>query len=119
MYNIVKIGNKDVPMLSMASVDIYYRNVFHEDPLVVQTTDSDPGKVVAFYERMGFIMAEFAERKTRERMRELREDDFLDWMDSFDRLDLMNALGDIQKTYDGQSVSNTDEKKNTEEPSGK
>ena len=106
MYNIVKIGGKDVPMLSMASVDIYYRNVFHEDPLTVQTNATDPGEA---------IMAEFAERKTKEKMRELREDDFLDWLDGFDRLDLMTALGDIQKTSDGQAVSNTDAKKNNDE----
>lgn len=117
MYNVVKIGGKDVPMLSMASVDIYYRNVFHEDPLTVQTNATDPGEAIIFYEKMGFIMAEFAERKTKEKMRELREDDFLDWLDGFDRLDLMTALGDIQKTYDGQAVSNTDAKKNNDEPS--
>ena len=115
MYNIVKIGEKDVPMLSMASVDIYYRNVFHEDPLKLQSEDQSPSDAIAFYERMGFVMAMFAERKTREGMRELREDDFLDWMDSFDRLDLMTALSDIQKTYDGQAVTNAEAKKNTSE----
>lgn len=116
MFNIIKIGEKNVPMLSMASVDIYYRNVFHEDPLKFQTEDHEPGETVEFYERMGFIMAIFAERKTRDGMRELREDDYLDWLDGFDRLELMNALGDIQKTYDGQAVTNAEAKKNTSAP---
>lgn len=116
MFNNVKIGNTTVPMLSMASVDIYYRNVFHDDPLTVQTQAKGAADAITFYERMGFIMAAFAERKTREKMRELREDDFLDWMDQFDRLDLMNALADIQATYDGQSVTNADAKKNNDEP---
>ena len=117
MYNVIKIGEKDVPMLSMASVDIYYRNVFHEDPLIEQTKLEEAGDAIWFNMRMGFIMAEFAERKSREKMRELTEDDFVAWMDNFDRLDLMNALADIQRTYNGQAVTNSDAKKNTEEPS--
>lgn len=116
MFNIVKIGGTDVPMLSMASIDVYYRNVFHEDPLKLQTEEQSPSEAVAFYQRMGFIMAKFAELKTREGMRELREDDYLDWLDTFDRLELMNALSDIQKTYDGQAVTNAEAKKNKNEP---
>lgn len=116
MFNIVKIGGTDVPMLSMASVDVYYRNVFHEDPLKLQAEEQSPSEAVAFYQRMGFIMAKFAELKTREGMRELREDDYIDWLDTFDRLELMNALIDIQKTYDGQTVTNAEAKKNKNEP---
>ena len=33
MYNLVKIGEKTVPMMSMASTDLYYRNIFHEDAI--------------------------------------------------------------------------------------
>lgn len=118
MFNIVKIGTTEVPMLAMASVDIFYRNVFHRDPLTEQTSISEPGDAISFYERMGFIMAQYAEKKDRKAMKELTEDDFLDWLDHFDRLDLMNALGDIQKTYDGQNVTHADAKKNNVEPSG-
>lgn len=119
MYSVVKIGGKDVPMLSMASVDVYYRNVFHDDPLTLQAHLSEEGEAIAFYERIGFIMAALAERKTREKMRELCEDDFLDWIDQFDRIDLLNALTDIQQVYNGQSVTNAEAKKNNDEPSGK
>lgn len=118
MFNIIKIGEKNVPMLSMASVDIYYRNIFHEDPLKIQTEEQSPSEAVAFYQRMGFVMAKFAELKSRDGMRELREDDYLEWLDGFGRLELMNALGDIQKTYDGQTITNAEAKKNTNAPSG-
>lgn len=117
MYNIVKIGTKDVPMLSMASVDVYYKNIFHEDPLKVQTQAQGPDEAISFYTRMGFVMAKFAERRDRKEMAKLNEDHFIEWLDQFDRLDLMTALEGIQATYDGQSVTYTDAKKNIDAPS--
>lgn len=116
MYNIVKIGAADVPMLSMASVDVYYRNIFHEDPLKIQTEENtDTGVMVGFYQKMGFVMAKFAELKDRKEMMKLNEDAFFEWMDTMERIDLISALPDIQATYEGQSVSTAVAKKNNED----
>ena len=52
MYREVTIGDKNVPMLSMASVDLYYKNVFGEDPIKLQTQEMDPGDMVSFTIRM-------------------------------------------------------------------
>lgn len=117
MYNLIKIGTKDVPMLSMASVDVYYKNVFHEDPLKVQTEAQGPNEAITFYTKMAFIMAKFAECRDRKEMAKLNEDSYIEWLDQFDRLELMTALEGIQATYDGQSVTYTDAKKNTDSPS--
>lgn len=112
MYNVVKIGDKDVPMLAMASVDVYYRNIFREDPIKIQAAESfSPAEAVELYMRLGFVMAKFAESPKREAMAKLNEDAFLDWMDGFDRGDYMQALGDIRLTYEGQAVSTADAKK--------
>ena len=73
MYKEVTIGDKTIPMLSMASVDLYYKNVFGEDPIKLQTQEMDPGDMVNFTIRMGFIMAEFAKRKERKEMMKLNE----------------------------------------------
>lgn len=117
MYNLVSIGDKEVPMMAMASVDVYYRNIFHEDPVKREAALDDAADAVDFYTRMGFVMAKFAELKSREKMKELREDDFIDWLDGFDRMDMANALTDVQKTYNGQAVTHADAKKNKDEPS--
>ena len=117
MYNIVKIGEMDVPMLSMASVDIYYRNIFHEDPIKLQTKEQDEGDLINFVMKMGFVMAKFAELKDRKEMLKLNEDSFLDWMDGFERMDYISSLPDIRMTYEGQSLTSADAKKNTDEPS--
>ena len=117
MFNNIRIGDKNVPMLSMASVDVYYKNIFHEDPLKIQTEAQGPNEAITFYYRMGFVMAKFAVTRDRKEMAKLNEDAYLEWLDQFDRLDLMSALEDIQKTYDGQAVTHTNAKKNTDEPS--
>lgn len=115
MYNIVKIGDKAVPMLSMASVDIYYRNIFHEDPIKVQTKD-DEGDLINFVMRMGFVLAKFAELRERKEMNKLNEDSYAEWLDQFDRADYFTALPDIRATYEGQSVTESEAKKKESEP---
>ena len=117
MYNVIRIGAAEVPMLSMASVDVYYRHIFHEDPLKIQTQAQGADEAIGFYYRMGFVMAKYAELRDRKEMLKLNEDSYIAWLDRFDRLELMTALGGIQATYDGQSVTYTDAKKNTDAPS--
>lgn len=119
MYNIIKVGEKDVPMLAMASVDIYYRNIFHEDAIKLQTREQDEGDIINFVLRMGFVMAKFAELKDRKEMNKLNEDAFIDWLDGFERSDILNALVDVRKTYEGQSITQSDAKKKDEEPTDK
>lgn len=116
MYNIVKIGDKEVPMLSMASVDVYYRNIFHEDAIKLQTKEPDEADLINFISRMAFVMAKFAEVKDRKEMNKLTEDNFLEWMDGFERADFLQALVDARLTYEGQAVTQSDAKKKNEEP---
>lgn len=116
MYNEIRIGEKVVPMLSMASTDLYYRNIFHEDAIKLQTSSQDEGDIINFVMRMGFVMAKFAELKDRKEMNKLNEDAFLDWLDQFERTDYLNALIDIRLTYEGQSVTHSDSKKKESEP---
>lgn len=118
MYNVVKIGEKEIPMLAMASCDVYYRQIFHEDAIKLQSKkDFDEGDLVNFVQRMGFVMAKFAELKDRKEMAKLTEEHFLDWLDQFDRVEYLNALADIRLTYEGQQIPASDAKKNSDQPS--
>lgn len=119
MYNLIKIGEKNVPMMAMASTDLYYKNVFHEDAIKLQAAkELDEGDLINFVMKVGFVMAKFAELKDRKEMNKLNEDAFLDWLDQFEREDYMQALGDIRMTYEGQAVTASDAKKKDEAPSG-
>ena len=115
MYNTVKIGERMVPMMAMASCDVYYRNIFHEDAIKLQTKkDLDEGDLVNFIMKMGFVMAKFAELKDRKEMNKLNEENYLDWLDQFDRAEYLSALGDVRLTYEGQAVTVSDSKKKDE-----
>lgn len=119
MYNVVKIGSEPVPMLAMASVDLYYRQIFHEDAIKLQSgKDFDEGDLINFTMRMGFVMAKFAELKDRKAMSKLNEDAFLEWLDNFERADYLGALAEIRAVYEGQSLTDADAKKNTGEQTG-
>lgn len=113
MYGKVMIGDKEIPMLSMASVDLYYKNIFGEDPVKLQTQELDTGDLINFTVRMGFVMAEFAERKSRKEMMKLNEEAFYEWMDQFQREDLcdINKLIEIHDIYEGNKVSTSESKK--------
>lgn len=116
MFREVKIGEKTVPMLAMASVDYYYKNVFGEDPIKRQVNDPGPDDMIDFIVKMGFIMAQFAERKSRKEMSKVNEEMFYEWLDQFDREDLyeMDKLTEIQDVYDGNTRT-TSESKNAED----
>lgn len=109
MFRIVKIGDRDVPMLAMASVDVYYKRIFNEDPIKAQMRGDEA--VVEFAYRMGFVMAMFAEKRDRKEMLKLNEDNYLDWLDGFYRADLMEALGEIVNVYESQKAPSSTEKK--------
>lgn len=113
MYRIVKIGDKELPMLAMASVDVYYKRIFGEDPVKIQMRGDE--SMIDFGCRMGFIMNKFAETHDRKEMLKLNEDNYLDWLDNFYRADLMNALGDIVAVYEGQKATGSTEKKRADD----
>lgn len=116
MFKEVKIGEKTVPMLAMASVDYYYKNVFGEDPIKRQLNDPTPGDMIDFVVKMGFIMAQYAEHKSRKEMLKVNEEMFYEWLDQFEREDLfdMDKLTEIQDVYDGNTRT-TSESKNAED----
>lgn len=117
MFNNIKIGEKVVPMLCMASTDLYYRHIFHRDAIKFQMGDADEGDLINFVSEMGFVMAKYAELKDRKEMLKLNEDAFLEWLDGFERADFIQALPEIRMTYEGQQIGTSDAKKNNEEPS--
>ena len=141
MYGIVKIGDQEVPMLSMAAVDIYYKQIFHEDPILAQNRyasrvnelirdfraahpKATPEEVseleldpetsadrVDFFSKMGFVMAHFADDTRRKTMLQLNMGKYIEWLSQFERTAFYNAMGDIQAIYEDQKPASSIEKK--------
>lgn len=120
MFREVKIGEKTVPMQAVASVDYYYKAAFRVDPIALQADLSiaDGAAVIDLYLRMGFIMAMFAQLHDRKAMLQLNEDGFIEWLDDFDRADLLDAIPEIRAVYDGERSPSESSKKNNDKPNG-
>ena len=105
-------------MEAMGSCDRAFWNVFHEDPIKLQAgRDPELNEWIDFVMKLGFIMAKFAELRSSKAMRQLNEDDYLDWLDQFERSDYLEALGAIREVYEGQKTTSVDAKKKDAEPS--
>lgn len=113
MYKVINIGEKAVPMLSMASANIYYKRVFHEDPLVLMNdADSSAADYIRFGMQMGYIMAVMAEAKgDRAKLNAMSEDGYAEWLDGFDNGAMISASADAAALYVGQNIPTSKEKK--------
>lgn len=113
-YGVVKIGEKEVPMLSMASIDRHYKHIFAEDPIAIQTAEGFSERYplqIDFYQKMGYAMAMYAQYKNPLEMRKLNDVSYELWLDQFEQLDYIQAVPDIAAIYNGQAVSSSQEKK--------
>lgn len=114
MYRVLVIGDKSVPMEAVGSVDFIYQSIFGIDPIKEQLS-GDEATLFSFCARMGFVMAKTAEIKSQKERKQLTEDDFLDWLDQFERSDYINALPEIRLIYESQKEPSSKEKKRVEE----
>ena len=110
MFKVVKIGDKEVPMMAMASTDIYYKRVFGEDPLKI-VTEQGTGESTGLLYNMGFILAKQAELRDRKKMMSLTMDNFVEWLDGFEYSDYIEALSEIAVVYYGNKAISSQEKK--------
>lgn len=115
MQKTVRIGEKDVEMRASAATAIRYRNVFHGDimkELMALDAENIDMSVVEKIQQVGFIMAKAAESAN---MAALSTDDYLEWLEQFDQIDIMQAAKDIISVYIHQKESSSDLKKSETE----
>lgn len=112
MFRVIKLGDHEVEMLATASTDLYYKQIFGIDPLHEQTqTGFEAADMVGLIQRMGFVMAKQAELKDRKAMVALNEDSYIEWLDQFDRADILDNIALIRALYNGNKVPTSTEKK--------
>lgn len=104
MYKVITIGDKDIPMLAVASVNLFCKRVFGVDPLKSVGTDMDYTDGIDLYQKVGFIMAKLAECNKNGNfapMNELNEDSYLMWLCEIDNGDYIEKTKDIAELYIG------------------
>ena len=107
MKKIVAIGSHEVPMLANGASVILYKNVFHEDFLSLMQQEPAPADL---FVKMGFIFAKQGEGMSMKEVNRLSEDNFLEWLEVFEPLDVLLATESISELFTAQAVKTSDPK---------
>lgn len=111
MQKDIEIGEQTVAMRANAATAYRYRQVFKGDLLTElvarQNNQTDP-EYIELIQRLGYIMAAAAAGKD---MNTLSEVSYVDWLEGFDAIELMEALPKIMEVYVGNKVTKSTPKK--------
>lgn len=128
MYKVLKIGDTDVPMLAKASTNVYYKEIFGDDPIEAQNAEA-LGTRIEFAQQLAFVMAKMAAaqesvnngsaKSMRDVMQLVSRDNYLDWLDEFEFMDLQNVLGEVMDIYVAQHSGTSKSKKSQDRPSAR
>lgn len=100
MKGTITIGSQGVEMVANAASPHLYKTIFRED-FLRETQNPDPDPTI--FQKMGFVMALQASGKpTREILTGTTEDDFYEWLEQFEALDLIQASADIANLFTQQ-----------------
>ena len=118
MEKVIKIGTKDVALQANAATPIRYRNLFKKDLLTLiseGTRDNGVEMTVAseVAPELAFIMAKSAEKADMSKLNEVK---FLEWLEQFEPMDVVNATESIFSVYFGDAETIVEAKKNDAEP---
>lgn len=108
MQKDIKIGEETIPMRATAATAYRYRQVFRSDLLIELTNKDAPDAAkVETFQRLAYIMAATA---AGEDMNALSEAGYLEFLDRFDYMDLIEAMPEVVGLYIS-SKSNTSQAK--------
>ena len=108
----LQIGDQIVKAKAMASTDRYYMAIFGQDPIVEQATPGfSTGNLIGMMERMCFVMIKQAELDDPNAMTSLSQSDYLSWLDTVERSDLLEAIPRVRALYEGQKLPSSTQKK--------
>lgn len=116
MFKEVKVGDITVPMLANGATPIRYKMLFHKDILAeFKGIEGDESKIVTIGE-IAFVMAMQAKANNGEYdLARLNEDDYMEWLEQFNPLDIEMASDKIIDVYVGNTVTSSEPKKNGKE----
>ena len=124
MYKELKLktldGEKTFRFLATGSTAIRYRQVFHQDLMVLlnklQKVDEEDNADTGIVDRLAYIMNMQAEK---EDMNSLSNEGFIEWADQFDRIELFRNMDKIVGLYLGNKSTGSTPKKAAARQSGK
>lgn len=113
MYREIKVGEKNVPMIANAGTALRYKHVFGKDLIQeLQQAQHDTSKGFNSLPELAFIMAKAAEAKEgKANMNLLSEESFIEWLEQFESMDVIQAAEGVIDLYMGNSEASVEQKK--------
>lgn len=114
MFKEIQIGEKTVPMLCPAAINIYCSRVFGVDPIKSMHGELTEAEGIDLWMKLGYLMAQFAECSEAgsfDGMNRLNEDTYLAWLCGIENGAYINALPEITELYTSANQAKSTAKK--------
>ena len=118
MFKVIKVGEKEVPMLANAATPIRYRQVFGKNLLKYFMEGTAYDEIAAAIGELAYIMARAGENAD---MNKLNIDDYIEWLEDFEAAAWIDpdVVNEIMGLYYGNMDGLSRAKKNQGRPKGK
>ena len=107
MRGTITFGDKPVELVANGATPVLYKRVFRRDFLSSANKADD----MDIYVELAFIMAKQAEKPMAELINSLKYEDYLEWVEGFGAMDIVEKVTDIFALYQGQAVQTSVSKK--------
>ena len=103
----------ELELAANAATPFFYHELFKED-FLTEIKDMDEGRTVSAFTKCAFIMAKQAEGLSLKDFSNLKIEQFYEWLDGFEPMDILNSIGDITTFYLGQTEGTASPKQGAE-----
>ena len=107
MRGTIDFGGKSVELVANGATPVLYKRVFRRDFLSSANKADD----MDVYVELAFIMEKQAEKPMAELINSLKYEDYLEWIESFGAMDVVEKVSDIFALYQGQAMQTSKAKK--------
>ena len=107
MRGTIEFGGKPVELVANGATPVLYKRVFRSDFLNSANKADD----MDIYVELAFVMAKQAEKPLSELINSLKYEDYLEWVEGFGAMDVVEKVTDIFALYQGQAMQTSVSKK--------
>lgn len=107
MRGTIDFGGKPTELVANGATPVLYKRVFRRDFLNSANKADD----MDIYVELAFIMAKQAEKPMSELINGLKYEDYLEWVQDFEAMDIISKVTDVFALYHGQAVQTSVSKK--------
>ena len=107
MRGTITFGDKPTALVANGATPVLYTRIFRRDFLNSANKADD----MDIYVELAFVMAKQAEKPLPELINSLKYEDYLEWVQDFEAMDIITKVTDIFALYQGQAVQTSVSKK--------